>query len=298
MTTQHPVYEILAKEIAYIFGNPEFDRPVNEFLSMTGYKLDQSLNDPSTGFQAFGLTSTTQNKPPVFVVRGTSEAIDDIANNDPKGIGSNQFAANREAIAAWLTNTTKTTHCKPDIVGHSLGGAIAQIAATELMDLIGEVVTFSSPGTSRAIAAQFLQNGGKHTTVTHYIVDGDIVSLAGEAFIAGKAILQSFTDCAVNPLYNLDKHQKIGRLLSTPPAGYTQTEISVKALSHPAFTYVNPDYLEFLAVYRAIEPEVAQWFTSREKVETLRQSGFSFQKFILEINGKLGSDKDHSLVSR
>ncbi|NJR49812.1 MAG: DUF2974 domain-containing protein [Leptolyngbyaceae cyanobacterium CSU_1_3] len=297
MTTQHPTYEILAKEMAYIFGNREFDQPVNEFLKTTGYTLNQSFNDPNTGFQAFGLISNASNKPPVLAFRGTSEAIDDIANNDLKGIGFSQFAANRNVIAAWLTNTAQATHCKPDLVGHSLGGAIAQIAATKLIDSIGEVVTFSSPGTSRAIAAQFLQNGGMHKTVTHYIVDGDIVSLAGEAFIAGKAILQSFTDCVINPLYNLDKHQKIGRLLSTPPAGYTQTEISVKALSHPAFTYVNPDYLEFLAAYRAVEPEVARWLTSREKVETLRQSGFSFQKFILEISDKL-TPIQHSLVNR
>ncbi|KAM3111817.1 hypothetical protein [Phormidesmis sp. 146-33] len=292
MTTQHPVYEILAKEIAYILGNPEFDKPINEFLNTTGYKLDQSLNDPNTGFQAFGLTSTIPNKPPVFVIRGTSEAIDDIANNDPQGIGSNQFAANREAIATWLIKSDP----RPDIIGHSLGGAIAQIIAAELIDLVGEVVTFSSPGTSCAIADQFLQRGGANKIVTHYIVDGDIVSLAGEAFIAGTAMLQSFTNPAINPLYNLDKHQKIGRLLSAPPPGFTQTKLSVKALNHPAFTYVNADYLEFLAAYRAIAPNVTHWLTSRQKVETLRRSGFSFQTFIVDVFDRLAPEKDNWLV--
>jgi serralysin len=232
MTLQHPIYEIVAKEIAYVFDNSQFAQTVNEFLKSANYKIDQTFDDPDTGFQALGLISTSCTKPPVFVIRGTSEPIDDRANHDPNCIGLNQFDANRDAIAAWLTQTD----AKPDIVGHSLGGAIAQIVATKLIDCIGEVVTFNAPGTSRAIAHQFLCNGGVRKTVTHYIVDGDIVSLAGECFIAGKVFFQSFTDPAIDPLSNLRKHQKIGRLLSTPPFGFTQSEISVNALNHPAFT--------------------------------------------------------------
>jgi serralysin len=292
MTTQHPIYEILAKEIVYIIDNPDFEQPVNEFLNTTGYKIDQAFNDPNTGFQAFGLTAIAANKPSVLVVRGTSEAIDDVANNDPQGIGFSQFAANRAAIAAWLSQ--RNPHA--DIIGHSLGGAIAQIAATELMDLVGEVVTFSAPGTSWAIAEQFRQQGGAHKTVTHYIVDGDIVSLAGEAFIVGTAWLQSFTDRAIDPLYNLAKHQQIGRLLSNPPAGFTQIEIALPALNHPAFTYVNSDYLEFLAAYRAIAPELARRLTSRQQVEALRQAGFSFQQFVFGVLAGLAPEKDNVLV--
>ncbi|KAM3091103.1 Mbeg1-like protein [Phormidesmis sp. 146-12] len=293
--TNHPTYEILAKEIVYIIDNPNFAQPVSEFLNATGYKLDHSLNDPSTGFQAFGFTSVSNNSP-VLVFRGTNEALDDVANSDSNGIGFGQFVANRDAIAVWLTRTAQTTQKKPDIIGHSLGGAIAQVTATELIDLIGEVVTFSSPGTSRAIADQFLQKGGENKAVTHYIVDGDVVSLAGEAFIAGTAMLLSFTNPEINPLYNLDKHQKIGRLLSTSPPGFTQTEISVRTLSHPAFTYFNSDYLEFLVAYSAINPSVAESLTSRGKVEALRKSGFSFQKFIIDVLERLALDQDNWLV--
>lgn len=278
MTTQHPFYEILAKEITYVFDNPKFERPIDEFLHSKGYILDQSFNEPHTGFRAFGLLPTSAEKSSILVFGGTSKAIDDIANNHPKGIGFSQFVENQDAIATWLTTITQATHQKPDIVGYALGGAISQVVATELIDWVGEVVTFSSPGTSNEIATQFLQNGGANLTVTHYIIDGDIISLAGEAFIAGKVILQSFSDCAIKPIHNLDSPKKVGRLLSNPPFGLTQTEISVKALSHPAFTFFNPDYLEFLTAYYAINPEIAWWLTSRGKFESLRRSGFSLPK--------------------
>ncbi len=274
MTAQHSVYEIIAKEIAYVFDNPKFDEPVNEFLHTQGYTLNQSFNAPDVGFRAFGLLPIVAEKVPVLVLRGTGRAIDDIATNHPKGIGYNHFVENQDAIAAWLINTTQANHRKPDIIGNGLGGAISQIAATELIDWVGEVVTFCSPGTSRQIATQFQQNGGANLSVTHYIIDGDIISLAGEAFIAGKAILQSFSDCVTKPLYNLDNYPKIGRLLSNPPNGFTQTEISVKALNHPAFTFFNPAYLEFLAAYYAINPEVTRCLMSRGKFEALRRSGF------------------------
>lgn len=280
MKTQHPFYEILAKEIAYVFDDPRFNNPVDDFLHPQGYILDQSFDKANTGLRAFGLLPIMTKKTPILVFGGSSsKAIDDIANNHPKGIGFKQFIENRDEIAAWLISIAQATGQKPSVVGHALGGAISQVVATELMDWVGEVVTFSSPGTSREIATQFVQNGGAKLSVTHYIIDGDIISLAGEAFIDGTAIVQCFTDCATEPLSNnIDKHHKIGRLLSNPPSGFTQTEVSVNALSHPAFTFFSPDYLEFLAAYYAINPEVALCLTSRGKFEALRQSGFALQK--------------------
>lgn len=278
MTAHHPVYEILAKEIAYIFDKPEFETTVNEFLHTTGYVLHQVFNAPHSDFKAFGLLPTAVGEAPVLVLRGTNKAIDDIAGDRTKALGLRQFIEHQHEIAAWLLDTTQITQQKSVIIGHCLGGATSQIIATELIDWIAEVVTFNSPGTSREIAAKFLQHGGANLTVTHYIIDGDIISLAGEAFIAGKVIVQCFSDRALNPLHNLDARQKVWRLLSNPPLGLTQTEISVQVLSHPTFTFFSTDYLEFLAGYYEIEPEVALCLTSRGKFEALRRSGFSLPK--------------------
>ncbi|KJH69450.1 lipase family protein [Aliterella atlantica] len=275
MTAQHPVYEILAKEIAYIFDNPEFDKPVNEFLCNTGYALGQAFSAPNIEFRAFGLLPTVAGRSPVLVLRGTNKAIDDIARDCHKAIGLSQFIKYQNELATWLIHATQTTHQKAVIVGHCLGGAIAQIIATELIDWIKEVVTFSSPGTSRDIAAKFIQHGGANLDVTHYVIDGDIISLAGEAFIAGKVIIQCFRDRTLNPLHNIDERQPFWRLLSNPPDGLAQTEISVQTLSHPTFTFFSTDYLEFLAGYYKINPEVALCLTSRGKFEALRKAGFS-----------------------
>lgn len=40
MTTQHPIYTILAKQIAYVFDEPDFDKRVKESLYTQGYELN------------------------------------------------------------------------------------------------------------------------------------------------------------------------------------------------------------------------------------------------------------------
>ena len=86
MKKQHPFYEILAKEIAYVFDEPKFENPVDEFFHPQGYILDQSFDKPNTGLRAFGLLPITAQKTPILVFRGSSKAIDDISNDYPKGI--------------------------------------------------------------------------------------------------------------------------------------------------------------------------------------------------------------------
>ncbi|GEM_PF-466376 len=294
----HAIYEILAKEVVYVYDDPQASPDVTAFLATAGYRIDQPFNDPISGFQALGLTSLTPDKPPVLVFRGTNELLDDFANTDPNGTGFTQFQRNREAIATWLTQTAQSTGQKPDIVGHSMGGGITQVAAASLVDQIGQVVTFNAPGTSAAIAAQFLAAGGASLSVTHYIVSGDFVSLGGEALIAGNAVLQAYTDPAINPLYVLDKHGTIRRLLTSPPAGYTETPLSVQALNQPTFTYSNDaDYSEFLAAYRAIAPDQIPLLTSRAGVETLRTSaGFSYLAFVFGVRNALAPANDNVLV--
>jgi serralysin len=291
-----PAYEVLAKELAYVFNNPASSAQVSSALALAGYKIDETFIDTTTGFQAVGLTSLTPNKPPVLVIRGTDEAIDDVANSDPNGIGANQFAANKAAIGAWLTKVGTAT-VKPDIVGHSLGGALAQLTATEFTNAIGNVVTFNSPGVTTATATQFQQASGGSKNVTHYIVQGDLVSLAGQSFIPGSVILQSFTDPAINPIKALDKHN-IPQLLTTPPAGYKQTSLTTQQLSDPAFNFnSDSDYAEFLAAYKAVQPKLEPSLLSRKALEELRvKPGTSFLGLIQQARTDLAPDKDNLLV--
>ena len=297
-TLLDPAYEVLAKELAYVFDNPAFSPQVSAGLALAGYKIDQTFVDPTTGFQAVGLTSLTPNKPTVLVFRGTDEAIDDVANSDPNGIGANQFTANKAAIGAWLTKVGTPT-VKPDIVGHSLGGALAQLTAAEFTSAIGNVVTFDSPGVNTATATQFQQASGGTKNVTHYVhvVQGDLVSLAGQSFIPGTVILQSFTNPAINPIAVLDKHN-VPRLLTSPPAGYQQKTLTTEELSKPDFNFnSDSNYSEFLAAYKAVEPKLEPSLLSRKGVEALRVTpGSSFLGLIQQARTELAPDKANLLV--
>jgi serralysin len=300
MTPLDPVYEILAKEVINGFDKPESSLLANVFLATVGYKIDQVFNDPTTGFQALGLASLTADKPAVLVFRATDELIDDAANADSRGIGFNQVVANREAIATWLAKFSSAA-LKPDLVGHSMGGAIAQTIAADLTDAFGNLVTFNSPGVNNTTVAQFQQKGATKN-VTHYIVNGDLVSLGGQGYIPGTVVLQSYTDGkTIDPIFALDKHIEFAagrRLLTTPPPGYTQTTIAVEELSNPAFNFnQETDFKELIAAYRATPNNVASALVSRGSVEALRVSpGFSFLSLILGARSAVGLDQSNVLV--
>jgi serralysin len=289
MTASPAVYESLAKLIAYVDDRPEFQSQVALFLNSVGYRIDRSFDDPATGFHAVGLVSTTPDKPPVLVFRGTDGASDDPALGDRRAIGFNQFEANRSAISDWLTriaqDVSNPSRLLPDLLGHSLGGALSQLAAAQLTSLFGDLVTFNSPATSSATVDAFQRNGGANKNVTHYIVNGDIVSLGGEAFLPGKVILQSFTDPQIdptlvlpgNPLIARDKHTRRD-LLSNPPAGFSQTEIPIAQLNSPTFTYPNDsNFREFSLALAFADPLLLASASTRGALERTRTSdGFSF----------------------
>ncbi|MEG4799163.1 calcium-binding protein [Microcoleus sp. ARI1-B5] len=301
MPSSPAAYETIAKQLAYIDNNPQLQTVVQAGLTAAGYRIDRTFDDPLTGFHAIGLISTTPDKPPVLVFRGTDSLVDDIANGDKRGVGFNQFEANKQALGTWLTqigqDTTKNPRrLPPDLLGHSLGGAITQLAATEFTSAIGDIVTFNSPGIARSTVNTFTQKAGAGKNVTHYVVSGDFVSLGGEAFLPGKVVLQTFTNPIINPLLVLDKHTQAG-LLTTPPPGLTQAEISVNQLSSPDFTFTDSDYLELLAGLEFALPELGEALQSRSSLEQLRTApGTSFIGNVVAIKTALDPSQINYLL--
>ncbi|MEG3902627.1 calcium-binding protein [Microcoleus sp. B4-C5] len=301
MPSSPAAYETIAKQLVYIDDQPQFQTLVQTGLSAAGYQIDRTFDDPGTGFHAIGLISTTPDKPPVLVVRGTDSPVDDIANADPRGAGFNQFEANKQALGNWLTQISQDTAknpsgLPPDVLGHSLGGAITQLAATEFTSTIGDVVTFNSPGVAQSTVNTFKQKVGPGKNVTHYIVSGDFVSLGGEAFLPGKVVLQTFTNPIINPLLVLEKHTQNG-LLTSPPPGLTQTEISVDQLDRPDFTFTDSDYLELLAGLDFALPTLATSLESRSSLEQLRTTpGSSFLTNVVAMQTALDVSKINNLV--
>ncbi|MBW3587268.1 MAG: calcium-binding protein, partial [Cyanobacteria bacterium 0813] len=235
------------------------------------------------------------------VFRSADSLIDDVANADRRGVGFNQFEANKQGLGNWLTQISQDTaknprRLSPDLLGHSLGGAITQLAATEFTSTIGDIVTFNSPGVAQSTVNTFKQKVGAGKNVTHYIVSGDFVSLGGEAFLPGKVVLQTFTNPLINPLLVLDKHTQSG-LLTAPPPGLTQTEISVDQLNRPNFTFTDSDYLELLAGLDFALPALGKSLLSRSSLEQLRTApGNSFLANVVAMKTALAPSAINNLV--
>jgi serralysin len=293
MTASPAVYESLAKSIVYLNEKPDAQNLVSRFLDDNGYYVDRIFDDSATDFYAVGFGSSNPQNPPVIVFRGTDFVGGDAIFSDSRDIGFPEFESNKDALRNWLTEIGKDTsknpnQLLPDVIGHSWGGAVAQIAASEFTSISGNVLTFNSPGISQSTVNTFRRNLSRtpNKNVSHYIVGGDFVSLFGEAFLPGKVFLQTFTDPNINPSTVLAKH-RTENLLTTPPVGFFQRQISVEQFSNPEFAYNNDsDFNEFIAAMNFALPNLSVAIRTRGGAESLRtasDSQFSFLELIKEI---------------
>ncbi|MBE9095002.1 Mbeg1-like protein [Tychonema sp. LEGE 07203] len=292
MSASPAVYEALAKSIVFLNQKPNAQNEVARFLDTNGYYIDRIFDDPETGFYAIGFGSSDSQTPPVIVFRGTDFIDGDATFSDSRDIGLPEFEKNKDSIKSWLAEITQDpaknpNKLLPDIVGHSWGGAIAQIVATEYTSATGDIFTFNSPGVSASTFSAFRKNLSRagNKKVSHYIVSGDFVSLFGEAFIPGKVFIQSFTDPSINPLTVLAKH-RTQNLLSAPPADFFQRQISVEDLNNPDFSYNNndSDFNEFIGALNFPLPNVSIAIRKRSGAESLRTAPeFSFVQLIRQM---------------
>jgi serralysin len=311
MTASPAVYETLAKSIVYLTEKPEAESTVSRFLDTSDYYVDVVFRDSETGFYAIGFGSANPQNPPVLVFRGTDFVGGDAIFSDGVEIGFPEFQLNREVLGAWLQqigqNPAKNPNgLLPDLVGHSWGGSVAQIAASEFISISGNVYTFNSPGVSASTVNTFRRNLSRNPgkRIEHYIVGGDFVSLFGEAFLPGRMFLQTFTDPNINPLTTLAKH-RTQNLLSAPPPGFFQRQISAEQFSNAEFTYDrDADFSEFIAAMTVALPDLSVTLRTRGGAESLRAaSDFSFLELIREIqlslaplqpNYLVGDDRDNA----
>ncbi|MBR8830127.1 MAG: hypothetical protein N5P05_003213 [Chroococcopsis gigantea SAG 12.99] len=196
---------IISKNLISQYQTVDVDpaSPGNEgILTPSGqiYKVVQYIDDLGTNLQIGGLISES-GAPPVLAIGGlnvstiTDEMIDRLNVSSP---GKQQFTDNQTSIKQFIDNansflTVNQLAQRVDLTGYSLGGAIAQQAAsyfTSTNYLLGELVTFNSPGIA-AIDVQPFRSANVRA-VTHYVVNGDIVSLMGEKFIPGNYKLVSW----------------------------------------------------------------------------------------------------------
>jgi len=274
-------YEKLVKAVYDYNAKGGKHSNAEKVITDLGYKVDpQGVfdEDNGKGFFALGLHSTT--KPPVLVIRGTGDMKDLFSDTDPQSIGQDQFDKFKVKIETWLQDAQVKEKRLPDVTGHSLGGAISQLVAANFPTKVNRVVTFNSPGISRLNAGNFSKGGGNKNNVVHYIVSGDLVSMAGEAYIAGRVSMISYLDFpdipkTIDPssehLITIGDDGK-GVISNTSLLGFNKNEDrSLESwLSNPLFHYNDIDYLAFIIVASNISPSLAYQMLFRVTTEASR----------------------------
>jgi serralysin len=289
-------YELLSGALLS-YASPQTRPLVDRVFDTGGYAIDRIFDDTSNQFQAIGLRAKDGNKPPVLILPGGNVG-------NPGSPGNVEFAANKQVLKDWLVKITNDKQnnpqgLKPDIVGSSRGGAIAQLTAIEFPTLVGEIVTFVSTGIDRQDADKFLKNGGNPDRVRYYMNNGDFRSLLGEAFIPGQIKVSTFDTPLLTGLVsgdNIDyatrKHNasiladfnsttpegsrtEKGRALSDLPVDRVLSELSVAELNQPNFTWSSKDWQAGLAKVRQNNPNLA-FLAERQGLEESRDTGFDF----------------------
>ena len=182
------VYEHLAWRFAYKDALTAED---DEWLSVQGFRAGK----PVHGVHGFAMMSFVpvagSDRAPVLAFRGTDDLKDLSDDLNPKGVGMYQLAANEGKIAAALAALQGHGQA-PAVTGHSLGGALAQLAAARFPDLVSKIVTFQAPGISKKMSARIEDSNqqaaaaGKPELLSHHFsIKDDLVSQAGETHTPG-----------------------------------------------------------------------------------------------------------------
>ena len=180
--------DAMIEQLAHGMVAKELDDKDREFLAANGYDALPIIR----GVHEFVMRTfvpTEAGKPPIVAFRGTvpSKVQTLIADLDPSGIGVYQFNPNRALIQAQMQ--AAATHGKVVSSGHSLGGALAQIAAATFPDLVAHIVTFQAPGVSKETAQALEKYNAEHPDdaieSSHHRVKGDLVPMGGEALTPG-----------------------------------------------------------------------------------------------------------------
>lgn len=182
------VTDAVIEQLAHGMVDRELEDTHERFLAQNGYRALPVIRGQHE-FVMRTFLPTQGGKPPIVAFRGTvpSKVQTLIADVDPSGIGMYQFNPNRALIEGQMQ--AAAAHGKVISSGHSLGGALAQIAAASYPDMVGRIVTFQAPGVSREMAQKIVdhneQNPDEAIESSHHRVENDLVPMGGQALTPG-----------------------------------------------------------------------------------------------------------------
>ena len=268
-------------------------------LNQYGYHVVKVIDDKNTGMFAF-VALDENNENPIISFRGTNpdEYQDLIADTDPRAIGYNQFEANFSTLKSWSEEFKGAV-----ITGHSLGGALSQLYTSEFASSVDSLVTFDSPGTSHEAANKF-STKHQEVKVSHYVTNGDIVSVSGEEFLDGKVYVLN-TKTALGIEKHVEIFQKNG-LIGNPEV--TESEISIDELNSGEFQFdsisefrekARVEIQEFqssdISLFRDLgEASVEVWEKTEDR-ETLEKFRQSFGEYLRGAWKDLSADEQDKM---
>jgi pimeloyl-ACP methyl ester carboxylesterase len=190
--------DIVLEQLAHGGAYGDLD---NRKLADWGYREAGAVEDPESGFRAvlYAPVEATDerqaatiraihggNAPPVVSFRGTDNkrGVSDDVNRE--GVGTYQFSSNIGKILALFG----AAGGKVIVTGHSLGGALAQLAAARFPGSVTRVVTFQAPAIDADEVARLRKHNEQaapedRVKSTHHRAEGDLVHLAGEKLTDG-----------------------------------------------------------------------------------------------------------------
>ena len=176
------VYEHIAQRLAYM-EEEDFTPQDKALLQRWGYDPDPVHYQGRQGMSVMlfkPLPGT--DVVPVVAFRGTEPTdLGDLLSDADLSIGRDQYLRNHDLIATLLDQVEGDV----DIVGHSLGAALAQHAAVEHHHRVRNVVGFQAPGVSRAEADAFAKMADRPRVRLHLSAH-DPVDNGGEAHLPGE----------------------------------------------------------------------------------------------------------------
>lgn len=186
------VGDVLLEQMAHNWTYVDTDilsAPAQAVLSASGYKSSPVIRGVSgLEMRVFTPLDVDGIRRSIVSFRGTEEGADVKSDLNPNGVGFDQYYKNLGLIAATITRAS--SHGAVIVTGHSLGGALAQIAASEQPGIINHVVTFQSAGITvdrlKAIEAYNIAHPDLGVFADHHRAAGDVVPVGGEAFFPGR----------------------------------------------------------------------------------------------------------------
>lgn len=179
-THRHPldvVYEQFSKpQLSLILKKDEpsiYVRHTEGQIVRGNYQVEQVFEDKITGFYAEGRVPLSGNAPPVLVIRGYGSwyPFDGVLQDTPEvfiaHLDWQSKAAETQGAIAWIMDKCQQGD-RPDVIGESLGGKIAQQLGVKYRDYIRSVVTFNPLGVARKLA-----ESSPHPSVFHYFTLGE-----------------------------------------------------------------------------------------------------------------------------